>query len=272
MTVYATNPTATKGIVKSRAGQDYCVPAGVQDFVISAITMDDIIYQSSYLIVTAERQGVFVDQAQPEFAHYQFRFQGYIYYSTDFPYPHLVSKGDMYIVKGDQVIDNSITRTNTGQTFFRENEIFWDGDEWELSDSDTTSLSWGPPVKEIRNDPPVSPSDGDRYLIGTSPTGLWASNANYAAEWDATAGVWRFEAPTTNRALFVEDLDVGYTYDADTTTWVQFTGIGSLVGGPGIDKTGDTLSVDVDPSGGLAFDVGGNAGKLLVSVIDGGTS
>lgn len=40
------------------------------------------------------------------------------------------------------------------------------------------------------NTPPGSPADGDRYVVGTAPTGAWAGQANKLARWlDST---WTF--------------------------------------------------------------------------------
>ena len=33
------------------------------------------------------------------------------------------------------------------------------------------------------NSPPGSPSGGDRHIVGTSPTGAWAGQANKLARW-----------------------------------------------------------------------------------------
>lgn len=40
------------------------------------------------------------------------------------------------------------------------------------------------------NTPPASPADGDRHIIGTSPTGAWAGQAGKLARWVDSA--WRF--------------------------------------------------------------------------------
>jgi hypothetical protein len=46
-------------------------------------------------------------------------------------------------------------------------------------------------VLEIfRNDPPAGPADGDRYIVGGSPTGGWFSNAYSLAVW--RDGAWSF--------------------------------------------------------------------------------
>ena len=47
------------------------------------------------------------------------------------------------------------------------------------------------------NAPPGSPSEGDAYIIGTSPTGAWAGRANAVAYY--TASGWRF-VPNVNSA------------------------------------------------------------------------
>lgn len=43
------------------------------------------------------------------------------------------------------------------------------------------------PVEEILNDPPGYPSDGDRYIVGCSPSGAWVGQEGNIAEWKATA-------------------------------------------------------------------------------------
>lgn len=40
------------------------------------------------------------------------------------------------------------------------------------------------------NTPPGSPVAGSRYVVGTSPTGAWASQANKLARYQA--GAWQF--------------------------------------------------------------------------------
>jgi hypothetical protein len=40
------------------------------------------------------------------------------------------------------------------------------------------------------NTPPGSPTDGDRHIVGTAPTGAWAGQANKLARW--LDGAWSF--------------------------------------------------------------------------------
>lgn len=40
------------------------------------------------------------------------------------------------------------------------------------------------------NSPPSAPAEGDRYIVGTAPTGNWAGHANKLARWQS--GGWEF--------------------------------------------------------------------------------
>ncbi len=54
------------------------------------------------------------------------------------------------------------------------------------------------------NTPPVSPAGGDAYLIGTTPTGAWATHANECTIYSGTA--WLFEAsPPDGLLMWVDD-------------------------------------------------------------------
>jgi Protein of unknown function (DUF2793)/C1q domain len=44
-----------------------------------------------------------------------------------------------------------------------------------------------------RNDPPSGPSEGDRYVVGSAPTGDWAGKAKALAAWQN--GGWEFHTP-----------------------------------------------------------------------------
>lgn len=45
------------------------------------------------------------------------------------------------------------------------------------------------------NTPPGSPSDGDMYIVGTSPTGAWSGHANAIARYWQGGAVWEFFTP-----------------------------------------------------------------------------
>lgn len=58
--------------------------------------------------------------------------------------------------------------------------------------------------------------------------------------------------------------DAPPTLGTTVINFVQFTGVGDLIGGAGIDKTGDVISVDFTANAGLDFDGSGNSRKLVV--------
>ena len=67
--------------------------------------------------------------------------------------------------------------------------------------------------------PPVSPSDGDRYIVCDSAgTGDWAGLEDYVVEWNGTS--WSGTEPNEGFASWVEDEDIVYIYNG--TSWVKF--------------------------------------------------
>ncbi|HEX8167772.1 MAG TPA: DUF2793 domain-containing protein [Beijerinckiaceae bacterium] len=59
--------------------------------------------------------------------------------------------------------------------------------------------------------PPVSPAEGDRYIVAASPTGAWAGKAGQVAA--RQDGVWRFYAPQAGWIAFVVDEMQLYHFD-----------------------------------------------------------
>src|SRR5205085_5178184 len=53
------------------------------------------------------------------------------------------------------------------------------------------------------NAPPVSPSEGDTYIVGSSPTGDWTGQVGKFACW--LAGGWEFTAPAEGWMAYVLD-------------------------------------------------------------------
>lgn len=62
-----------------------------------------------------------------------FKYKGTITVASDFPYLSSVSNADLYVVSGT-VTDNDATRTNTGLTFYSNEEIAWlsGANTWEV--------------------------------------------------------------------------------------------------------------------------------------------
>lgn len=63
--------------------------------------------------------------------------------------------------------------------------------------------------------PPVSPAAGDIYILGATPTGAWASQANKIAAY--YSGSWKFVTPKTGATYFV--IDVGRFYKWGGSAW-----------------------------------------------------
>jgi len=77
------------------------------------------------------------------------------------------------------------------------------------------------------NTPPVSPSAGDLYIVGTSPTGAWAGQSQKIAYYDQ---LWKFIAPNEGISWWVNDEDKQYVFDG--TNWIALIAndLGALEG------------------------------------------
>lgn len=60
-----------------------------------------------------------------------------------------------------------------------------------------------------QNDPPVSPTEGDRYLVGGSPTGAWTGHAQEVAYY---SGGWQFLEPLPGWRAYVVDVNEEYIF------------------------------------------------------------
>ena len=74
-------------------------------------------------------------------------------------------------------------------------------------------------ISRTINTPPGSPSSGDLYIIGASPTGDWAGHAGELAYYDQ---IWRFITQGEGMTLWVNDEDAIYSYDG--SAWTAITG------------------------------------------------
>jgi hypothetical protein len=66
------------------------------------------------------------------------------------------------------------------------------------------------------NAPPGSPVEGDRYIIGPSPTGAWATHAGKVAYWDSTS--WVILTPNEGWSAWVDDENVQLFWDGSSWT------------------------------------------------------
>jgi len=58
--------------------------------------------------------------------------------------------------------------------------------------------------------PPGSPADGDRYIVGASPTGSWSGHATQVAAWQD--GAWAFYVPVAGWLAWVTDESQSYLF------------------------------------------------------------
>ncbi|MCY1293175.1 hypothetical protein D9M68_176710 [compost metagenome] len=93
--------------------------------------------------------------------------------------------------------------------------------------------------------PPGSPSNGDAYIVASSPAGAWVGKADQIAYWLTDAGAWQFIAPLTGWMVSVLD-----ELDAN--------GVPKRYG-----YTGSTWSLP-DMTGGAVSSVNGKAGSVTV--------
>lgn len=76
-------------------------------------------------------------------------------------------------------------------------------------------------VASITNTPPGSPTDGERHIVDTAPTGAWSGHAHAIAYWVAgTFNEWRFAVPPPGMIAYVVALDKFYYYKASTPAWI----------------------------------------------------
>ena len=99
-------------------------------------------------------------------------------------------------------------------------------------DSVAQGLTWQQPVIDELNDPPTSPTSGDRYLINDAATGDWSDHPNEIAEWDGSQ--WVFDVPSEGGAVFIEDVDLLKVYQ--TGGWIPF---GSAIDHGNLSGLGD---------------------------------
>ena len=112
------------------------------------------------------------------------------------------------------------------------------------------------------NAPPASPVEGQCFIIGTAPTGVWAGHASAIAGY--AAGGWRFVAAVAGmRAL---DKASGQTATYDGAAWVVGTIKGAKLELAGSQVVGARGAAVANPVGGAVVDV--EARAAIVAMLD----
>jgi len=75
---------------------------------------------------------------------------------------------------------------------------------------------WVDSLLSIQNSPPVSPSNGERYMVGSSPSGGWiALQSGLIVQWNSVLSQWVSTTPTDGMSLVVDNED-GAIYRYET--------------------------------------------------------
>lgn len=123
------------------------------------------------------------------------------------------------------------------------------------------------------NDPPASPSNFDRYIVGSNPTGAWANRAGQIAVW---LGSWQFTTPGANDRTTVYVIDEDAQYRWDGTAWVPAVSPDNLVAI--LNQSDDALqtthkvtvtaTTDIEDAGNAVNTAGKLRGTLVISGTD----
>jgi len=88
--------------------------------------------------------------------------------------------------------------------------------EFSGSGGGGSGSEWIDSVLTIQNSPPVSPSNGDRYMVGSSPSGGWiALQSGLIVQWNSVLSQWVSTTPTDGMSLVVDNED-GAIYRYET--------------------------------------------------------
>lgn len=121
--------------------------------------------------------------------------------------------------------------------------------------------------------PPGSPSDGDRYIVGSSATGAWATKDLNIAIWQD--GAWAFFVPREGWRCWIEDESAAVIWDG--AAWRPFLGsltpFGSSFAHDWLEEEltlsgADTTSTIQIPNGSICYGVS----ERVTEVITGATS
>lgn len=102
-----------------------------------------------------------------------------------------------------------------------------------------------------RNDPPATPAMGAVYIVGVSPTGEWASQANAVASF--SDGGWRYLAPVDGMTLLVRSTGVHAVYRQSAWELGVVRAVSVTIGGQQV--VGSRAAAVSAPAGGAVADV-----------------
>jgi hypothetical protein len=129
--------------------------------------------------------------------------------------------------------------------------------------TNSISNSWIDSVFDILDTPPISPNDGDRYLVSSTPSGIWFDKSNRVATWNSSLNTWLYYIPENGDMVVVQDENncifrYGFSIDINGS-WIR-----QIFGGIPIKTyiTNETIEVPLNTQyfvyGDLIIDTGGN--------------
>lgn len=118
---------------------------------------------------------------------------------------------DVDMVDGKNVNDSSVSTDDLWTAFKAKQYI----------DSLITNLDWQNSVLATLDTPAVSPPTGGRYLVGTTPAGVFVGHANQIAVWGGSS--YTYITPNPGFAVWDETDDVEKLYDGAAWTSMAST-------------------------------------------------
>lgn len=98
---------------------------------------------------------------------------------------------------------------------------------WKNEDPAQPTQTYLDPVINLLNTPPASPVIGDRYRIGTTPTGVWIGQNNNIAEWNGST--WIYTVPVLDNLVY--QTTTATTFRFNGSSWSQWAGTPILQNG-----------------------------------------
>lgn len=95
-------------------------------------------------------------------------------------------------------------------------------------------------VAGVANGPPVTPVEGESWIIGTAPTGAWFDHTNDIATY--AGGTWTFVKPPSGMRVFdsAAKQDIRYR-----NGWIRASATPAPTGGTAIDANARTAIVQL---------------------------
>lgn len=108
--------------------------------------------------------------------------------------------------------------------------------------------------------PPGAPTNGDVYIVGSSPTGDWSGQAGDIAYYE---DAWKFIDPKEGLTIWVSDENILYTFDG--TNWIAAASTIQNALLLGVNTTADATNKLAVASSAILFDNIGNGTQIKLN-------